>query len=382
MRAWALTLGALLALSGTASWAQDNPTVKAGKYVVEFRVPEEGVFAQEEIDIEFRLMDSTMNDEILGMAGVPNASVKATTTMPEMPGMPEAKPPIHTEGVPGDYGVTFFFPHGGKYQVDLKITPPGGQEFLAKFDLNVKDERATKGGKRVLPYRLDLNNGSPAKAGQPFPLKLQIKDSKSGETVKAFDIAHEKYFHLLIASKDFEWFLHEHPVMEPDGTWVINVAFPAEGEYLVYGDVAPVGKGSMILMNKLKVSGKKPTWKVNWTANKGPVTDGTITATLGGDIQIGRMSQLVFDLKDATTGQPVTQLEQYLGAHGHLMIFSQDGMTTVHSHPASGKATDDLLAQGKVAFNARIPKAGKYRAFAQFQRDGKIMTFKFTLDVK
>lgn len=368
--------------SGAGAQAPQNPTVKAGKYVVELRIPEEGIFAQEETDVEFRLMDSTKNDEILGMAGVPNAKVEALTTMPEMEGMPPQKPPIHTEGVPGDYGITFFFPHGGKYKVDLTITPPGDPKFKATFLLDVKDERPAKGKPKAKPYRLDIVNPSGAEAGKPFTLTMRVRDAKSNEVVKAFDIAHERNFHLLLASKDFEWFLHEHPEMQPDGTWTVQVAFPAGGDFHVYGDVAPAGKGSMILANVLKVGGSKPTWKVDWTPNSGPVSDADIVGKLSGQISVGEMTTVAIKLTDQATGQPVTDLEPYLGAAGHLMIFSADGATTVHSHPAEDEVTKKLVSQGTVRFLARFPKAGKYRAFAQFQRKGQVRTLKFTVEVK
>ena len=382
MRPLTWGLGLAIALLGAMAPAQQNPTAKSGKYVVELRVPEEGVFAQEETDIEFRLMDSTQNDAILGMSGVPNAKVEAIQTMPEMPGMPEARPPIHTEGVPGDYGVTFFFPHGGKYQVDLKITPPGDAPFKATFLLDVKDERSVKGKPKAKPYRLDVVSPNGAEAGKPFTLTLRVVDTKSKEVVKAFDIAHERNFHLLLASKDFEWFLHEHPEMQSDGTWKVDVTFPTGGEYFVYGDVAPAGKGSMILANSVKVSGPKPTWKVDWTPNLGPAEDGPLVGRLGGQIAVGAMTSLEIKLTDKATGQPVTDLQPYLGAAGHLMIFSEDGQTTVHSHPAEDAATKQLAGQGTVRFNARFPKAGKYRAFAQFQRGDKVYTLKFTVEVK
>jgi hypothetical protein len=63
------------------------------------------------------------------------------------------------------------------------------------------------------------------------------------------------------------------------------------------------------------------------------------------------------------------------------MIFSQDGMTVVHSHPAENEETDRLLSEGIIHFTGRFPKAGLYRAFTQFKRGGEINTLSFTLDV-
>lgn len=371
-----------LVLSAFAAPANaQNPTVKSGKYVVELRVPEEGVFAGEEVDIEFRVMDSTKNDEILGMAGVPNVASTAVITMPSMEGMPEAKPKIHAEGVPGDYGIEAFFPHGGEYKIDLSLTPSGEPAFKVSFKVDVKDEKPAKG--KPKPYSLQLVDGKGAKVGQKFNLKLRVIETKSKATVKAFDIAHEMNFHLLIASKDFEWFLHEHPEMAPDGTWSIDIDFPAGGEYFIYGDVAPAGKGSQILLTSIKVDGPKPAWRVSWapkSSGSDQGVNGAISA-LEGTYPVGQRTTLVVKLT-GKDGKGVGDTTPWLGAAGHLMIFSQDGQTVVHSHPADGEEDRARVKQGEIRFSGRFPKAGMYRAFVQFKRGGFIHTIPFTLEVK
>lgn len=371
-----------LALSALAAPAiAQNPTAKSGKYVVELRVPEDGVFAGEEIDIEFRVMDSTKNDEILGMAGVPNVASSAVITMPSMEGMPEAKPKIHAEGVPGDYGIESFFPHGGEYKIDLTLTPSGESTFKVSFKVEVKDEKPAKG--KPKPYVLQVVDSKGAKAGQPFTLKLKILDVKSKSTVKAFDMAHEMYFHLLLASKDFQWFLHEHPEMSPDGIWSVPITFPAGGDYLLYGDVAPAGKGSQILSASIKVEGPKPDWKASWNLNPIGQDQGIQGAisNLEGDYPVAKMTTLVLKLTDET-GRPVGDTVPWLGAAGHLMIFSQDGGTVVHSHPAHGAENERLVKQGEMRFTGRFPKPGLYRVFAQFQRGKTIHTIPFTIVVR
>ncbi len=102
-----LSLLAAGTLTGSAPFqARPYATVaRVGKYQVELRVPENGLVAGETVDVEFRLSDTTQNDAIEGKKGVPNAAPRATVTMPAMPGMPVVKPTIHSEGVPGDYGI-------------------------------------------------------------------------------------------------------------------------------------------------------------------------------------------------------------------------------------------------------------------------------------
>jgi hypothetical protein len=81
----------------------------------------------------------------------------------------------------------------------------------------------------------------------------------------------------------------------------------------------------------------------------------------------------------ARDGKPVTDLEPFLGAMGHLIIVSADRERFVHSHPVerrspAGRGPD-------VSFQCRFPVAGTYKAWAQFQHDGHVLTVPFTMTV-
>lgn len=359
--------------------------IKFGKYEAELRVPEEGLFAQEEVDVEFRVVDTTQKDPVEeGFKGVGAIDASAVMTMPSMPGMPEAKPEVHREGVPGDYGIVLFFPHGGDYKIDLKLAIPGDGTKEISFVVDVKDEKPADQAKPQ-PYKLEVVEWpAHAMAGQSQKLKMRVVDTKTGETQKDFDVAHTKLFHLLLASKDLNWFLHEHPELGPDGTWTIDLTFPAGGQYWVYGDVAPKGKGSRVLIAKVDVHGDKPTWNTALVPTA-KAADAGLAGELspkGEDIPIGRMTTLEVKLFDERTGKPAGDTIPWLGAAGHLMIFHEDGQTVVHSHPAESEENDALVKQGVVRFTGRFPKPGLYKAYAQFSWHESIHTLGFVIEVK
>ncbi len=356
-----------------------------GKYTITLRLPAEGVFAGEQIDIEFRLLDTSKIDPVAGATGVTRVQTKAIVTMPEMAGMPAQNPKIHTEGVPGDYGLECFFPHGGQYQIALSLNVPGESKPLtASFLVDVQDAEASQGKKPApKPYFIEVKSLSMAEAGKPVELRFTIRDTKTKAIVKDFDIAHTKVFHLLMASKDLSWFAHEHPEAQPDGTFTIAQIFPSGGEYRIYADVAPKGAGSQILGTALKVEGSSPKPIALVPSATKNTVDG-ITARFSAPVSpipTGRSTSLTFTLTDTATGQLVTDLEPYLGAFGHLMIIHQDGQTVVHSHPAEDEAGLAASKSGTVAFNARFPKAGIYKAWGQFQRAGQVITISFVLKV-
>lgn len=358
--------------------------VRFGKNEAELRIPEEGIFAQEEMDIEFRVVDTTQKDPVeAGFKGVGAIEATAVVTMPSMAGMPEAKPAVHREGVPGDYGIELFFPHGGDYRISLALNIPGVGAKNIAFVVDVKDERPA-GLTRVQPYQLKVVEWpTHVMAGTPVDLKLQVYDTKAKKAQTAFDEAHERDFHLLLASKDLNWFLHEHPVMAADGTWSIPITFPAGGEYWVYGDVAPSGKGSRVLITKVSVMGPKPTWDTRLTLTT-KAEDRGLKAELSSlePIQVGKRTTLQVKLVDAATGKPAGDTVPWLGAAGHMMIFIEDGQTVVHSHPADDPENAELVKKGVVRFSGRFPKAGLYKVYSQFDWHGEIHTLGFVIRVK
>lgn len=365
---------------------EEPKSVKVGKYVIELWPPDEGVFAGEETDIEFGVFDSTKKESDGGLAGVSDVAVTAVVTMPSMAGMPAQRPKIHREGRAGVQGLELFFPHGGEYRIDLTLTPKGGAPVKAGFTVAVRDERPADASRAKAPYELQVVE-PPAQvmAGEPVNLKLRVVDTKTGQPVIGFDEAHTKRFHLLLASRDLSCFQHEHPEMAPDGTWTYRATFPAAGDWWIYGDVAPEGKGSRILVAKIAVHGDAPSGKSMAAPNAGPFTDRGLTGSIEptvSPIPIGKSTTLRVRLKDAATGAPVGDIEEYLGAAGHLMIIHEDGSTVVHSHPHEDAKTAALVKRGEVLFTARFPKPGRYIAYAQFQRGGEVKTLGFTLQVK
>ena len=171
--------------------------------------------------------------------------------------------------------------------------------------------------------------------------------------------------------------------MGADGTWIIKQTFPAGGQYWIYGDVAPSGKGSRVLISKVSVMGEKPTWDTKLTLSRTAV-DGDLKGELSTleSIQVGRRATIQVKLFDAKSGLPAGDTVKWLGAAGHMMIFHQDGQTVVHSHPAEDAENDALVKEGVVRFSGRFPKPGLYKVYAQFDWRGAVRTLGFVVEVK
>jgi hypothetical protein len=387
---WIAALTAALVLS-----AQENlPSKKAGKYEVSLRVPADGLFAGEEMQIEFRVVDTSQVDPVLGATPIVRAKVASTVDMPAMPGMPKVEETAHPEGIPGEYGIHPSFPHGGEYRLKLNITPPAGEPFAVDFPLAVAD--AAPAGKRkpgVKPYRAELVSAPKnPKAGEPVELEIKVwreaVKSRQGvpdrpaEIVKDFEQVHERFLHLIIVRNDLGTFAHEHPTTAPvDGVFKVAYTFPTAGEYNLFVDTAPRNAGSQVLVAKLKVSGKSADkFDLSKASRDGLGRTNDLSVSVKQTaMPSGKTLPVVTELKDAK-GTLVTNLEPYLGAMGHLILIHQDGTTFVHSHPDERQAGNGK--NGSVAFLARLPKPGLYRGWAQYQRGGQVETVDFVMEGK
>ena len=116
------------------------------------------------------------------------------------------------------------------------------------------------------------------------------------------------------------------------------------------------------------------------------VTSGDMAVTLtlpDGGLVAGREETLRYQLEDARTGAPLTDLEPYLGAFGHALVMSADTMHYVHAHPVEllpHVGADEVPPGGPaLTFKALLPKPGAYRIWTQIKRRGQVSTVPFTV---
>src|SRR5215467_4532066 len=109
-----------------AFWITCCAALAGDRYQVTLRLPPGGLFAREEMQIEFRVEDTARPDPLGGFAPVVRAAPEATIEMPAMRGMPKFSEVAHPEDAPGDYGIHPTFAHGGEYRLTIRVHPPGG----------------------------------------------------------------------------------------------------------------------------------------------------------------------------------------------------------------------------------------------------------------
>ena len=78
-------------------------------------------------------------------------------------------------------------------------------------------------------------------------------------------------------------------------------------------------------------------------------------------------------------GQPVTDLQPYLAAYGHLVALREGDLAYLHVHPDGAPGDGVTPAGPQIEFVAEVPSAGSYRLFLDFQHDGVVRTAEFTV---
>ena len=231
------------------------------------------------------------------------------------------------------------------------------------------------------------------KPGEKFRLTFFISHPKTEAPVKEFNIVHDMPFHLFVVSQDLNYFAHIHPSEQTDGRFTIETMVPKAGSYIIYCDVFPVGGMPQVAHLSLITAGFDGDL---FSSQAQLEPDTTLTKTTAGvrfeltlnpaELIGGKPATLKYHLTDEKTGEPVGDLQPYLGAWGHTLILSEDASDYIHSHPTEmipdGVDRTKIYGGPDVSFDAFIPRPGRYRVWSQFQRQGKLITVSFTIRVR
>jgi hypothetical protein len=212
-----------------------------------------------------------------------------------------------------------------------------------------------------LTLALGLHRATP---GRRFQLTFRILDER-GRTVRDFDVKHTKRLHLVVVRRDMIDFQHLHPNQVADGSWATPLTLHEAGSYRVFADFSTSGR-PYVLADDLLADGTV-TWPLPPPTGAAKA-EGFQIRLDEGTTQPGEESQLEFAV--TRNGRPV-QLQDYLGAKGHLVALRQGDLAYLHVHPDA----DSLK------FIATFPTAGAYRLFLQFKVDGAVHTAAFTQEV-
>ena len=212
----------------------------------------------------------------------------------------------------------------------------------------------------------------PVKPGAKVQLTFAIHDPQNGKDVKGFQIVHEKLFHMFVVSQDLNYFLHDHPVLGPDGKFRFDATFPRSGMYRILGDFFPDGATPQLSAKTVIVPGPPQTpAKLTKDYSTKKMENMSATITTSPEVPIAGTETRIFLHLDNADG-----LEKYIGAWAHMLAVSDDMIDLIHSHPYTADGSADMR------FDVYFGRAHAYRVWFQFQKKGVVNTAYFDIPVK
>jgi hypothetical protein len=221
-------------------------------------------------------------------------------------------------------------------------------------------------------YHMDLTTTPRAlKPLEKTRMEFFIHDPWKDRQVTKFQVVHEKLFHMFVVSQDLEFFLHNHPIYSPDGSFYYDLEFPKPGMYRVLGDFYPDGATPQLIAKTILVPGTPPppvALTRDYSAKQAENLQVELTTDPPQPIA-GIKTLLYFHIK------PGEGFEKYLGAWGHMLVASDDLIDLIHTHP--------FIADGgpQIQFNVTFPRPRPYRVWVQFQSKGVVNTAHFDIPV-
>jgi len=224
--------------------------------------------------------------------------------------------------------------------------------------------------------------------GAPGALWTFRITDRSGAAVHDYTLEHERQLHLVVVGRDLAAYHHLHPTLGTDGTWTVALPPLTPGAYRAFADFTVAGGPELTLGVDLFVPGgalytplPPPSGLVNvhgydvsLTGAPAPGDGGEVALTIAGG------------------GAPVTDLQPYLGALGHLVVIRTSDLAFVHAHPLDepGEAADAAgagtgagtgAAGPTVRFHVAVDAPGDYRMFFEFAHVGVVHVAPFTVRV-
>lgn len=196
---------------------------------------------------------------------------------------------------------------------------------------------------------------------------IQLTDT-ANHPVNDLEINHEKLLHFIVVSEDLQQYYHVHPTKIGEGKF--EVALPLqEGTYKAFIDIKPKNldyRVEPVVVEVGNATGHHHETALSPETQFTKTIDGKTVTMKPDSFKVGESITLSFSFADGAVPEP------YLGALGHVVILDEHGETYLHVHPVSNTETK---------FETTFAKPGIYKIWAEFQFQGKVITYPFTVKV-
>src|SRR4029079_16953534 len=97
-----------------------------------------------------------------------------------------------------------------------------------------------------------------------------------------------------------------------------------------------------------------------------------------GDLVAGEHSMVTLEI--SRDGAPVTDLQPYRGAYGHLVALREGDLAFLHVHPGGDPGDGETSPGPVIEFGTEIPSPGRYHLYLNFKHEGVVRTASFVVE--
>jgi hypothetical protein len=217
---------------------------------------------------------------------------------------------------------------------------------------------------------------------------LRVTDGASGAPVDDLVVHDDALMHLAVIGPGSRLW-HVHPVRVAPGRFAVRLPLPGPGRYGMFAEVVRASGGHQLARSAFTLDGAPTAPEPSATGGSGPRE----VAGMRVDVSVGRPVAGVASrvgLAFSENGQPVRDLQAWLGMGGHLMVLGPAGAAAAPDpvDPAVSFAhvhdVDPPVQYGygpDIGFTYAFPTGGRYQLWAQVQRDWRLITIPITVDV-
>jgi hypothetical protein len=232
-------------------------------------------------------------------------------------------------------------------------------------------------------------------------LRLQLSDPGWIRTRRLDDLVrdHGHLLHLFIVSPALDRLWHLHPREVSTGTFEQPMPPMPAGGYDLFADVVHntgISETATAGLDTRDIPGTPLTGDDSaWAANDSPSTR-IVWVNQSDPLEPKKLTSFTFRVDDEA-GQPVQDLELYMGMPGHALFVKRDRTVFAHVHPSGSAPMAALEIASKshaahsqhasavpptVSFPYGFPEPGEYRIFVQVKRAGEVITAAFDAHVQ
>jgi hypothetical protein len=189
-----------------------------------------------------------------------------------------------------------------------------------------------------------------------------------------------KLIHLLMVSSDLAWFAHEHPALEPDGSFTLRTTFPHGGTYTLFHDFTSKRDGMQVVPVELAVAGEVPA-----PVALLPTPTGHASSKAAGDTRRARAAALPLQPLapgPRRAGREAGHRPRALPRRARPPHRDQRGPPPLRPQPSARRAAEGGQIGGTRSHLQRaLPLPRPLQAWVQLQRHGRVLTAPFVFDV-